>query len=128
LYGRCWNPEGIGVIYTAETISLAMLEVLVHFTELPTGYRVSAIAIPDTVVIETLPKRSLPKGWNRVSGSAAAREFGRMWIKEGRSAVLSVLSSIVTKERIFVPNPAHRDFPKIKFGKSRLHVFDARLK
>jgi len=97
-------------------------------TELPEDFVVSAITIPDAVDIETVARRLLPRGWNRVSGSKAAKEFGKRWVKDARSAVLSVPSSIVANERLFVLNPAHPDFSQIRFGKPEPHVFDARLK
>ena len=116
------------MVYTAETLSLAMLEVLVHFTELPKNYIVTAVVIPDSISIEVVAKRRLPKGWNGASGSAGARRFGKKWVKEARSAVLSVPSSIVANERLFVLNPAHRDFVQIEFGKPARYVFDVRLR
>jgi RES domain-containing protein len=115
-------------VYTAETISLAMLEILVHVTEIPTDYRVSAIAIPDNVSMETIARQGLPKGWNAAAGSSGARAFGSKWVKEARSAVLSLPSSVVRNERIFVLNPAHPEFAQIEFGRPAPHVFDARLK
>ena len=101
---------------------------LVHFTELPDNYVVSVIAIPDPVSIEVIAKRRLPKGWNKASGSTAARAFGKKWVEEARSAVLAVPSSIVAKERLLILNPAHRDFSQIEFGKPVRHVFDPRLR
>jgi RES domain-containing protein len=117
LYGGRWNPIGVEVVYAAE-----------HYTEVPEDYVLSAITIPDTVKIEIVPKRFLPKGWDAITGSRAGKAFGRKWVKESRSAVLSVPSSIVQSERVLILNPAHPDFPEIQFGKPVPHPFDPRLK
>jgi RES domain-containing protein len=48
--GRC-NHKGTPVIYTAQHVSLAVAEALVHLDvdDLPDDYVLAAIAIPDTV-------------------------------------------------------------------------------
>ncbi len=119
---------GVEVVYAAANISLAMLEILVHFTEVPEDYVLTAITIPDGVKIETVPKLQLRRGWNAITGSRGGKEFGRKWVEESRSAVLSVPSSIVPKERIFILNPTHPDFAEIESGKPIPHAFDTRLK
>jgi RES domain-containing protein len=119
---------GIEAIYAAASLSLATLEILVHFVDVPNDYTFTTIDIPDAVVIEAVPDRRLPRGWNATTGSTAARTFGAKWALELRSAVLSVPSSIVRAERIFVINPMHPDLKLITFSRPKLFRFDPRLK
>lgn len=105
-----------------------MLEVLVHFTVLPRDYVMCPITIPDSVSIERVPKGKLPKRWNSPAGSIEAQNFGGRWAIERRSAVLSVPSSIVRSERIYVINPKHSEFDDVEFGTPQAHRFDPRLK
>jgi RES domain-containing protein len=75
-----------------------------------------------------LPDLDLPSDWNQITESPQAQAFGKAWVEEARSAVLSVPSSIVPTERCFVLNPAHPDFAKIEFRESSRFRFDPRLK
>ena len=66
LFGGRWNPCGIPVLYTSESVALATLEVLVN---VPPDYlscgmfsRI-AIHIPDDITEHTLPAASLPFDW-----------------------------------------------------------------
>jgi len=115
LYGGRWNPKGVEVIYAAATISLAALEVLVHFSVLPDDFVLTQIRIPASVGIEVVSSQQLPQGWNGFVISPATQDFGLKWATHLRSAVLSVPSAIVPAERLFVLNPKHPDFSRIQF-------------
>ena len=68
LYGGRWSPQGIPIVYAAEHLSLAVLEVLVHAAArqfFPDDPVAIAVDIPDTVLVErvrtavpTVPLRS----------------------------------------------------------------------
>jgi RES domain-containing protein len=68
LAGGRWNAIGMPMLYTAEHLSLACLEVLVHLDkgQLPRNYVWSKAELPDrpeALVINTKQHRSLPSGW-----------------------------------------------------------------
>jgi RES domain-containing protein len=128
LSGGRWNPIGVEVIYAATSVSLATLEILVHFSVLPLDYVVTEIRIPDGVHIEHIPESKLPPRWNARRPIPATQELGRLWVLENRSPVLSVPSSIIPSERNFVINPGHSDFSQLRFMRSRSFRFDPRLK
>ena len=50
-HGGRWNPQGLEVIYTAQSRSLAALEVLVHYSVLPRDFVCTAFLIPDRLVV-----------------------------------------------------------------------------
>jgi RES domain-containing protein len=59
--GRC-NHKGTAVVYTAQHVSLAVAEVLVHLDldEVPADYVLVTIEVPDTVpVLRATPKEAL---------------------------------------------------------------------
>jgi RES domain-containing protein len=128
LYGGRWNAVGTEAIYAAESTSLAVLEVLVHFSVLPADFVMTEIRIPETVSILRVNEDELPLGWDREIPIAATQELGTRWVREGRSAVLSVPSSIVAPERNFVFNSAHPSFLLLKFLAPVPFGFDSRLK
>ena len=57
LHGGRWNPPGVEAIYTAQSRSLAALEILVHYAVLPRDFVLTPIRIPeDRVVVARLQK------------------------------------------------------------------------
>jgi RES domain-containing protein len=124
--GGRWNRQGAEVIYTAASRSLAILEVLAHYAVLPKDFLLTPIRIPDRVGTISIPDSALPVGWNQASTIAATQELAMQFYPS--TAVLSVPSSIVMKERNYVLNPAHRDFRYIQFLASEPFQFDVRLK
>jgi RES domain-containing protein len=127
-YGSRWNPKGIEAIYAAASVSLAALEVLVHYSILPHNFVVTEIHIPPSVAVEVVPPKDLPADWNSLSPSSATQAFGKAWALSLRSAVLCLPSSIVPAERIYVLNPNHPKFGRIEFLTPVPFPFDTRLK
>ena len=83
-FGGRWNPKGLAAVYAAATVSLAALEVLVHFSELPRDFVLTDIRIPSTVGIHRIAIEDLPPDWNAPKPSAATQHLGRRWIEERR--------------------------------------------
>jgi RES domain-containing protein len=107
----------------AETVSLAVLENLVHMAreDFPTGYIVVAALIPEE--IRTLTEEDLVMKFR----GANQREFGDQWIDLCDSAVLEVRSTIVPFEHNYLLNPQHPDFGEITVEQVAPFLFDERL-
>ncbi len=107
----------------AETISLAVLENLVHMAkeDFPTGYVVVTAIVPDGIV--TLTEEDVVEQF----GSADQRSLGDHWIDLRLSAVLAVRSTIVPFEHNYLLNPRHPDFAAIETEPPVPFVFDGRL-
>lgn len=116
------------MIYSAGSISLAVLEILANYSVLPLNYSFTSIMIPDGDVIEHVIDLALPRHWDATVPGKETQRLGDRWVKEHRSAVLSVPSSVIPSERNFVINPAHPDFRKIEFSDSQPFLFDPRLR
>jgi len=113
-----WNGSGIAVVYTAESRSLASLEVLVHTEDTQVLAAVSWAMIPvsiDESLIEIL--QGLPMDWREPPVPLSTREVGTRWFAESRSAVLRVPSLVVDGEFNYVLNPRHADFTRLEIGK-----------
>lgn len=128
LFGGRWNPVGTPVIYASANPSLAVLEVLVHFSRLPRGFVLTEIEVPTEVEIEAVDAAQLPADWDSLAPTSATQRFGSSWVNEARSAVLAVPSSIVPMDRNLIINPGHADFRKIRFLQPIPFRFDPRLK
>ena len=125
LVGGRWNSAGRPVVYMAESISLAVLENLVHMSrqDFPTGYVVVSATAPDHTVpcTEAQLRAVAPKS------AVTTQELGDFWLDNRISAVLKVASSVVPKEHNFLLNPEHPDFGGIEAAEPLPFRFDPRL-
>ena len=128
-YGGRWNPRGVPVVYTAATLSLAALELLVHLDPDTVPGDLVAVAgeVPDDLHIEQISVASLRRNWRGYPAPEELQMRGLAWVRAVKSAVLSVPSAVVPPERNYLLNPAHRDFTKIRIGKPEPFHFDPRL-
>ena len=114
-----WHLRGTRVVYAAQHVSLAALEMLVHANSqtLPPKL-LTEIEVPDSVAVERAGWMELPE----------SRAFGSRWVDEARTAVLAVPSIVVHHMELnFVLNPAHPEFGRIKHGTARAFAFDRRF-
>ena len=126
-FGGRWNNPGTGIVYTAQSQSLAALEMLVHLgsPELLEKYVLLEVEIEDTLVTHVARSR-LPKNWRDDPPPAQVRAIGDAWALAGSSAVLQVPSALVPGENNFLLNPNHPDFTRLRIGKPIRFHFDPR--
>lgn len=127
LYGGRWNRVGQSVIYTAESRSLALLEMLVQDEPLRARYVLIPAHLPETVSMETLDNNVLPRDWRTHAGREALQSIGGEWLRQSRSCVLAVPSAVVPAELNFLINPLHPDFKLISLGEPESLETDMRL-
>lgn len=126
--GGRWNSRGTAVVYAADSLALAMLEVLVHVRsyEQLEG-RVAVSAHFREARVETLAAEDLPTDWQLAPPPPATQRLGDQWVEAGRAPVLKVPSVVVPRAFNYVFNPRHPDFTEVEIGAAEaLHV-DARL-
>jgi RES domain-containing protein len=128
LYGGRWNSPGTPMVYTSSTISLAVLEVLVHLQEasLLSSYSLIAARFDDAFV-ESLDRSMLPDGWRSYPAPSELQRIGDEWVQSQRSAVLEVPSVIVERESNYLLNASHPDFSSVAIGEPEPFTFDERL-
>lgn len=127
-FGGRWNSPGVPVVYVAGSISMAMLEMLVHLhsQELLNRYLMFEAAFDDALMM-SINLAELPRTWRKSPSPAIIQRIGDDWIAGARSAVLRVPSVIVPAECNYLLNPAHPDFAKITIGLRQSIRFDPRL-
>jgi RES domain-containing protein len=115
-YGGRWNSPGIAAGYAAESLELAVLEMLVH-TDLdlvPRDMVSLEIDIPPRL-ITTLQRAGLPARWSDPPPyRAATQALGDRWISSGTSLALRVPSAVLPQRANLVINPAHPAFAQIR--------------
>lgn len=128
LVGGRFNGRHRPMAYTSESISLALLEILVqagrrsrlqNYVCVPVRFRESHV--------ETLAATDLPLGWNTIPYHTASQEVGDRWLREHRSAVLRVPSVVVPQENNYLINPRHSRFEEIEAGEPIPAPVDARF-
>ncbi len=116
------------MVYTAQSQSLAALEILVNMEsgELLRHYVVIEVVIDPALIIK-IEGSTLPRNWRTDPPPRKIRAMGDLWIGQSSSAVLQVPSSVVPAESNFLLNPRHSDFHKVHIGKPISFRFDQRL-
>lgn len=129
LYGSRWNSIGRPVVYTASSLSLALLEQLVRIDpdEIPNDFVSVKIEIPDNTSMDTISLASFPKNWQRSDNPLWFREKGDNWLDKQETAILIVPSAIVPEEKNILINPLHPGMKKIKIVEITPFIFDERL-
>jgi RES domain-containing protein len=128
-FGGRWNNPGTAIVYTAQSQSLAALEMLVHLdsSELLQKYVLIGVEL-DESLIKPVALSALPRHWRSDPPPPEIRSIGDAWVRTGSSAVFQVPSAVVPGENNFLLNPEHQDFAKLRFGKPLAFRFDPRLR
>ena len=106
-----WNNPGTPMIYLASSVSLAMLEILVHVHDesILSRYQLMSIAVPDALIVKLNPD-DLPKNWNANVPGRETKEIGSDWFSGRSSLAMMVPSAIVPMEYNVLLNNEHPDF------------------
>jgi len=128
LFGGRWNPQGYAAVYVADSLALAILELIVHLDEDRDIHDYVAIPVEfeDTRIIRW-PESKLPENWSSLPISHKTQQMGKSWLMEKQSLVLKVPSSVVHHDYNFVINPLHPDFSSLIIGQPLPLQIDPRL-
>jgi RES domain-containing protein len=125
--GYRWNSLNTFLVYTAESRSLATLEISVHLDlteDLPTDRYYVEIDIPEDVDILELSFEDLPDNWDAKPPVIETQFIGDDFVTQNQAAVLRVPSCIVQQEFNYLINPNHPDAKKIKVVSIQKLIFD----
>jgi RES domain-containing protein len=118
--GGRWNSIGKPMLYTAQHLSLACVEILVHLdkSELPRDYVWSCAELakdPGFLEVTDL---------SHVSSCQAA---GDLWVAEGGQLAIHVPSVVIPEEFNVLLNPNHPEYSAVVWSEPRPFRFDPRL-
>ena len=127
-YGGHWNSKGRKAIYTADSLALATLEIMVH-----------AIAYEDLLLffyfqvrfsedlVETIDSESLPRHWRKDPAPLSCKKFGDRWLASGPKPILKIPSVVLPEGCNYILNPDHPQWAQIKLSKPRPFTLDHRI-
>lgn len=128
LYGGRWNSRGMRVVYASSSLALAAVESFVNLEPKLRPPDLVSIEgeITENLEIARLDLRDLPAKWY-ATRDESLRSFGDTWIKGGRTVALLVPSAAIRGEWNVLLNPAHEEFPQIRFEDPQQFTFDERM-
>ncbi|QDT36258.1 RES domain protein [Stratiformator vulcanicus] len=124
------------MVYASNSLSLATLEVLVHFRlqQLPrTDWVCMSASLPDREV-GIFDDRSLSSGWHLTEKYSECVQAGERWLKSNSTVALTVPSAVLTStasrslDRNILLNPLHPKFDDVvSIAEPERYEFDPRL-
>ena len=121
-FGGRFNSKGTKIIYCAQSVSLALLENLVHFdTDIAPPLYLFEISINDADIFYD------PKVLTFLKVEVQTKAHGDSWITKAQSLVLKVPSLIVNSEFNYLINPTHPSFQTLQIKSHGLFRLDQRL-
>ena len=111
LYGGRWNSKGNGAVYAADSVALAVLEVLVHLrdNDAMQHFILCEFTLDEALLMKLDPGK-LPKDWRADPPPFSTMAIGDEWLSTGASLALAVPSTIVPVQSNLIINPAHEKF------------------
>lgn len=124
-----WHRKGHEIIYLAESVAAALLEVLVHFEcapeDVPENFKLLDVEISDLVSISVLDESVLEKNWSKEQ--SVTRDIGDQWLAGQSSLLLKVPSAIIPQTYNYLFNPMHPEANQARVIRVTSHPYDRRL-
>ncbi|HEY8226028.1 MAG TPA: RES domain-containing protein [Pyrinomonadaceae bacterium] len=128
-YGGRWNHPGTAVVYTSESLSLAVLEYLVNLSiiDLPDDLVSIQFEFSETLSRSEVRVKDLPATWRTYPAVEELKDIGDEWVRLTRTAILVVPSAVIPNERNYVINAAHPESQEIVVIAAEPFALDPRL-
>jgi RES domain-containing protein len=125
----CWHTRGRPIVYLAESVAGALLEVLVRLelnpVRLPKAYRLINVGAPDDVSAQTVSASELVQDW--VNDGTATRTVGDEWLASKSTALLRVPSAVIPETFNMLLNSEHSQAQRLRILWHREYRWDSRL-
>ena len=128
--GGRWNPPGMGILYTATSPELAVLETLVHFPkvsydQLP-RLRVFTLLIPDGE-IRWIDPAFLPDEWAEPTALPLTQSVFREWLAHPLDLGIGLPSAVVDMSYNVLLHPLHPLYETVQLVAHSDLLLDRRL-
>jgi RES domain-containing protein len=126
--GGRWTGRGYRAVYTADSLALATLEVIVHGVTYASLRNFVCIPVNfSDEIVTSLSADQLPEVWRADPPSTESQAIGNRWIDQAVSCVLKVPSAVIPIEFNYILNPNHPGFSRIQIGVMQPWAPDPRL-
>lgn len=128
IYGGRWNSIGVPILYSAQHISLSLVELLVNFNNSTSPLKIKFYLLElelKNISPVVINESELKKNWKK--DLQYTKFMGDEFISGQSHLVMQVPSSVVPEESNYLINPLHKDFKLLKVNYSKLYPFDERL-
>ena len=117
------------MVYTAEHLSLAMIEYLAHLDagRPPADLMLATADIPDDIAVLRFKPSDLPSTWRNYPAPDALQAIGDRFAQELQACVLIVPSVLAITDNNWILNPAHPNFGKLSLNSAKPFDYDPRL-
>jgi len=123
-YGGRWNNKGNPVVYASFTISLSLVELLIHSVSYD-EIKSNELMVIETSVNHFTDVKQLKKDWQH--DEDYSKYIGDEFLRSSSHLLLRVPSVIIPEEYNILINPLHKDFNKVKIKSIYPFHFDVRL-
>jgi RES domain-containing protein len=129
LHGGRWNHAGVAVVYTSQSLSLAVLEYLVNVSiaDLPDDLVSIQIKIPDGLQRTAVTIKDLSEDWRTFPAIEDLKDIGTDWALKSSTPVLVVPSVVIPTELNYLINPKQRLIDRIKIVSVEPFALDVRF-
>jgi len=129
LYGGRWNHIGVPIVYSSQSLSLAVLEYLVNVSiaDLPGDLFSIRIKIPDGFACSEIAFDELPDTWRTFPAPEELKDIGTNWARKRDTPVLLVPSVVIPGEFNCLINPTHSLAKEIVVDRVEPFALDERL-
>ncbi len=129
LFGGRWNTRGYSMLYFSETLSLCVLEILVHtdYKFLNKDFGFLEVEILDELIKPKIKISKLESQWRDNPPSIYTQNFGTTWLKSQKSLAMQVPSAILPIANNILINPKHKNSSEIKIIKTGSLDLDSRV-
>jgi RES domain-containing protein len=117
------------VAYTAEHLSLAMIEYFIHIDpdDPPRDLVAVTAEVPDGFSRISISQKQLPENWRQSPSPPELARLGDRFIRDRRAAILIVPSVLAPTESNWLINPLHPEFTRIRLRSIEAFKYDARF-
>jgi RES domain-containing protein len=128
-FGGRWSSPGTRLAYTAEHLSLAMIEYFVHVEpdSLPKDLVLVIADVPEKISRTVILPRHLPTNWRRVPAPPGLAVIGDAFVQDAQTAILIVPSALSPPESNWLINPAHPEASEIRLRPLQKFRYDSRF-
>ncbi|MDX2150229.1 MAG: RES family NAD+ phosphorylase [Bryobacteraceae bacterium] len=128
-FGGRWSSAGTRVSYTAQHLSLAIIEYFIHIDpdDPPNDLVAVTAEVPDGVSRISISQKQLPANWRQSPSPPELAEIGDRFIRDGKVAIVIVPSVLAPAESNWLINPQHPEFSRIRLVATEAFEYDSRF-